>query len=229
MCDRLSSNNAARLPQARRELVPFALFFFQQEGCCTVFSTHLRGDSRKYISSWAMIRTRLLMRSVSAQRCNAGARRMATEKETRPSMVTSTEIMTLLQQVPFGAGLGLHQNLIVEELGWGQATFRLKCSDEFDRPGGTISGPVMFTLADLTMWSLVQTTRGLCPLAVTTNATLNFLSKPKMGCDLVCYGRMLKNGKRLCTGSIEIVSAEDLSTVVASALVSYSVPPASRL
>ena len=46
------------------------------------------------------------------------------------------------------------------------------------RPGGTISGPSMFALADIAMYAAVLASAGPIAHAVTTNLNINFLRKP---------------------------------------------------
>ena len=45
-------------------------------------------------------------------------------------------------------------------------------------PGGTISGPAMMALADLTLYVAILANIGPVGLAVTTNLAFNFLRKP---------------------------------------------------
>ena len=90
------------------------------------------------------------------------------------------------------------------------------------RPGGTISGPSMFLLADLTFYILVLSSYGKTPLAVTSNCTINFFRKPKPY-NLIGKARMLKKGKSLAMGDVFIESEND-KTLVAQASFTYSVP-----
>ncbi len=91
------------------------------------------------------------------------------------------------------------------------------------RPGGTLSGPAMMTLADLAMYALVLSAVGLKPLAVTTNLSINFLRKPAPG-DLIAEARMLKLGKALAVGEVSI-RGDGAADVCAHAVVTYSIPP----
>jgi uncharacterized protein (TIGR00369 family) len=91
------------------------------------------------------------------------------------------------------------------------------------RPGGTLSGPTMMSLADMAMYALVLSAIGKVPLAVTTNLSINFLRKPQPA-DLIAEGRMLKLGKALAVGEV-IIRSEGSDDVVAHAVVTYSIPP----
>lgn len=52
------------------------------------------------------------------------------------------------------------------------------------RPGGTVSGPSMFTIADFAMYVAVLGQVGLVALAVTSNINIHFLRKPVAGRNL---------------------------------------------
>ena len=108
-------------------------------------------------------------------------------------------------------------------MGAGSATVRLRFAKSHIRPGGTIAGPVMMALADVTLYAVVLSLIGRVELAVTTSLTINFLKKPPPA-DLLCHGRILKLGKRLAVGECSLYSAgeEDL---VAHVTGTYSIPP----
>jgi len=105
----------------------------------------------------------------------------------------------------------------------GAVTVAMDISDDHLRPGGTVSGPTMFALADVTAYLLILAHIGRVALAVTTNLNINFLAKPPHG-DLVAEGSLLKLGKRLAVCDIRILSAVD-ETLVAHATATYSIPP----
>src|SRR5437762_4583762 len=91
------------------------------------------------------------------------------------------------------------------------------------RPGGTISGPTMMALADFAMYVAVLAAIGPVPLAVTTNLNINFLRRPAQR-DLIAEARLIKLGKRLAVGDIQIYcDGED--EMVAHATSTYSIPP----
>jgi uncharacterized protein (TIGR00369 family) len=90
------------------------------------------------------------------------------------------------------------------------------------RPGGTISGVAMMSLADVTMYIAVLAAIGWVPLAVTTNLSINFLRKPGPR-DLLAECRLLKLGKRLAVGEVTIFS-DGMEEPVAHAATTYSIP-----
>jgi uncharacterized protein (TIGR00369 family) len=98
----------------------------------------------------------------------------------------------------------------------------MAAGDNDVRPGGTLSGPMMFTLADVAAYLLVLAHVGEVELAVTTSASIHFLAKPPPG-DLLAAGRLIKLGKRLAVCEIHIRSAVN-DALVAQATVTYSIP-----
>jgi uncharacterized protein (TIGR00369 family) len=94
------------------------------------------------------------------------------------------------------------------------------------RPGGTVSGPVLMLLADVTAYVAVLASIGWVPLAVTTSLNINFLRKPKLGA-LVAECRLLKLGKRLAVGDVTIWAEGD-EEPVAHATSTYSIPPQAK-
>ncbi len=102
----------------------------------------------------------------------------------------------------------------------------IQTSDKDLRPGGTVSGPTMMSLVDLTMYLLLLAQIGPVALAVTTNLNINFLRKPEPG-RIRGEGRLLKLGKMLATGEVSIYS-EGLDDPVAHATVTYAIPPSKK-
>lgn len=110
----------------------------------------------------------------------------------------------------------------VLNLSYGSIETRLKVGPESLRPGGTVSGPAMFALADVTIYLAVLSIIGPRKLAVTTNCSIDFMRKPSPG-DLRAEGRILKMGRRLAVGDVLIFSSE-FSEPVARASMTYSLP-----
>ena len=102
------------------------------------------------------------------------------------------------------------------------ALVKLRVSNDDLRPGGTISGPSMFLLADVSFYIAILNLIGKQPLAVTTNCSINFIRKPKPN-DLVAEARILKRGQSLIYGDV-MLRSEDENTKVAHAVFTYSVP-----
>lgn len=112
--------------------------------------------------------------------------------------------------------------LAIEEVWHGGSRVRQRYRPQFVRPGGTISGPTMMALADFAMYVGLLASIGPVPLAVTTNLNINFLRKPGSR-DLVAECRLLKLGKRLAVGEVNIYS-EGIDEPVAHVTSTYSIP-----
>ncbi len=104
----------------------------------------------------------------------------------------------------------------------GAIVMRFAADKRHLRPGGTVSGPAQFALADIASYVAVLAHVGPVALAVTTSATINFLRKPPPG-DLLATARVLKLGRRLVVIDCAIASACD-GALVAHAVATYSLP-----
>jgi len=91
------------------------------------------------------------------------------------------------------------------------------------RPGGTVSGPAMFALADCAYYMATLALVGREALTVTTSAAIDFMRKPAPG-GLVAEARVLKLGRSLSVGDVLIFS-DGVSGPVARASLTYSIPP----
>jgi uncharacterized protein (TIGR00369 family) len=111
----------------------------------------------------------------------------------------------------------------VEAVGPGTARMRMKAGERHIRPGGTLSGPAMMTLADLGLYVVILAHIGPVGLAVTTNLSFNFLRRPEPR-DLVAECRLLKLGARLAVGEVSLFSA-GVEEPVCHATGTYSIPP----
>ncbi|HEY5438489.1 MAG TPA: PaaI family thioesterase [Acidimicrobiales bacterium] len=96
-------------------------------------------------------------------------------------------------------------------------------TDRHGRPGGTVAGPVMMSLADTSAWVAIMSQIGPVVLAVTTSLHIDFLRKPALT-DLMARTTLLKLGKRLAVVDVAIFS-RDSTDLVAKAQVTYSIPP----
>jgi len=115
-------------------------------------------------------------------------------------------------------------DFVVEELDEMRIRVRLATSDKHLRPGGTISGPSMFALADVAVYMAVLAMIGPQALAVTTNCSIDFMRKPEAGKDLIAECRLLKLGRVLAVGDVLMVS-QGSDKPVARASLTYSIPP----
>ncbi|WP_240480171.1 PaaI family thioesterase [Enhygromyxa salina] len=105
----------------------------------------------------------------------------------------------------------------------GRLTLQLSTDDAHLRPGGTVSGPTMMTLADTATYLLVLAHLGPVALAVTTNLNIHFMRKPQPGM-LRASATLLKLGKRIAVAQVGLHGA-DPELLYAHATVTYSLPP----
>ncbi|WP_170324877.1 PaaI family thioesterase [Ruegeria arenilitoris] len=118
----------------------------------------------------------------------------------------------------------VHRDFVVEELTEDSIVMRLVVEDRHLRPGGTVSGPSMFGLADVCVYALILARKGRQSLAVTTNSSLDFLRKPEGGKDMIAQCRLLKLGRNLAVGDV-LMFSEGSDKPVARATMTYSLPP----
>lgn len=115
-------------------------------------------------------------------------------------------------------------DFVVEAVGEAAITVRLPVTDRHLRPGGTVSGPTMFALADVAVYLMILSRIGPVALAVTTNCSIDFLRKPQAGRDLVAEARLLKLGRALAVGDV-LIRSDGGEEPVARASLTYSIPP----
>ena len=118
----------------------------------------------------------------------------------------------------------IEDQLAIEEIFPMGARMRLRVDDRHLRPGGTVSGPSIMLLADVSFYVATLAMIGLEALTVTTNMTLNFLRKPARE-DLMCDARILKLGRRLVSGDCLLYGASGSPVEpVAQVSVTYARP-----
>jgi uncharacterized protein (TIGR00369 family) len=103
----------------------------------------------------------------------------------------------------------------------GGCVVRLNAEYRHLRPGDTVSGPSLFTLADIGGYVCVLSHAGPDALSVTTNLNINFMRKAPAG-PVDGHCRILKLGRALMVFDIDM-RAEGLT--VAHATGTYSIPP----
>ncbi len=112
----------------------------------------------------------------------------------------------------------------IERLTEDGIVMRLKVAERHLRPGGTVSGPNIFALADVAVYLAILARIGPVALAVTTNGAVDFLRKPEAGRDLIGEARLLKMGRVLAVGDV-LIRSEGMEAPVARANMTYSIPP----
>ncbi len=119
----------------------------------------------------------------------------------------------------------IRDEFVIDELVSGAVTMRLRTDERHLRPGGTVSGPTMFALADVAVYAMVLGMIGPQALAVTTNCSIDFMRKPAAGRDLVARASLLKLGKVLAVGDV-LIHSDGVDKPVARATLTYAIPSA---
>lgn len=113
---------------------------------------------------------------------------------------------------------------IVREVGNGGAEVSHQIGHGELRPGGTVSGPVLMSVADVALYVAILGEIGIVPMAVTTSLTINFLRKPSAESDIVGVCKLIKVGRTLVVGEVYLYS-EGSSEAVAHVVGTYAIPP----
>ena len=111
----------------------------------------------------------------------------------------------------------------IENADGASCLLRQRYSEQMLRPGGTISGPTLMALADFAMYVVLLSAIGPAGLAVTTNLNINFLRKGTPGKDVLAAARLLKLGKRLAVGEVNLMSGISPDPI-AHVSATYSIP-----
>jgi len=134
------------------------------------------------------------------------------------SAITVAEFNTLLQKVP----LATHMNISAVHIRKGDVRILMPYGPHLIRPGDTICGPAMMTLADVAVWANIMSFIGPQEMMVTTNLNMNFLRMPGLS-DIIAEARTLKMGRRLAVAAVEIIAA-NTDEMVAHATVTFALP-----
>lgn len=112
----------------------------------------------------------------------------------------------------------------IETVGPQGLVARLRVGNQHLRPGGTVSGPSIFALADIGIYCAILSRIGPVALAVTTNASVDFMRKPAAGRDLLAECRILKLGRSLAVAEA-LVFSDGTEDPAARCSMTYSIPP----
>jgi|SoiMethySBSTD1v2_1073268.scaffolds.fasta_scaffold51185_5 uncharacterized protein (TIGR00369 family) len=108
----------------------------------------------------------------------------------------------------------------IENLDDTSIRMRAPVGDRQLRPGATVSGPTLFSVADAVAWMLTLAHLEPGRDAVTSGVTMQFLRRPRP-VDLVAEGRLLRMGNRLSVSDV-LVYSDGLADPVAQATVTYA-------
>lgn len=112
---------------------------------------------------------------------------------------------------------------LVEQVGNGSATVVHHVGTDHLRPGNTVSGPLLMTVADVALYVAILGAIGIVPLTVTASLTINFLRKPSPNNPITGVCKLIKVGRTLAVGEVSLYSDRD-EAMVAHAVGTYSIP-----
>jgi uncharacterized protein (TIGR00369 family) len=117
---------------------------------------------------------------------------------------------------------GSMDHFVIEEVGPMTARVRMLFNEFRLRPGGTISGPSLMSLADTAMWVALLAMIGREPLSVTSHLDIDFLRKAAAA-DVIGTTQIHKLGRRLAVGDV-LMFSDGESAPCARASVTYAIP-----
>lgn len=92
------------------------------------------------------------------------------------------------------------------------------------RPGGFISGPTQFGMADAALWYLTFGAIGRVePMALTSELSIRFL-RPAVGSKMWARATLDKAGRRNVVGTVRIWCDDDEDRITATAQGTYALP-----
>ncbi len=141
--------------------------------------------------------------------------------EASPRAPLSTEAVSRLIDETFPEIHAAGRQMVIESVTDRRARVRLGVDLRNLRPGGTVSGPAMFTLADFTIYVALIAALGSPAIpAVTSNLSINILLRPDP-VDVVAEAHLIRIGRRLAYAEVALFSVgrEDM---IAHATGSYA-------
>jgi uncharacterized protein (TIGR00369 family) len=118
-------------------------------------------------------------------------------------LATRDELAGALASAAFNA----HFRFRVLEAGDGTCTLEVPFHEEFERPGGVVSGPVFMAAADASIWLSVLSQRGVGETWVTVDLTTAFL-RPARREAFTCSARVLRAGRQVIYAVAECLRAD---------------------
>ena len=134
-------------------------------------------------------------------------------------MLTAKQVETLIRG---GLPAAAEQGVVVESVGENRARVRYRFTESMIRPGGTVSGPTLMSLADAAMYAAILANLDGQEMAVTQNLNINFLSKPGQA-DLIGDAEILRLGRRSAMLEVRLYS-DGNDVMVAHVTGTYAIP-----
>lgn len=139
--------------------------------------------------------------------------------------LTAEDIQKIIHEgVPMARWIGFRVDAVEADC----VHTRIEYRDGLERPGGTLSGPVMMALADASMYAMIMARLGRVEMAVTANLNINFLQRPQPT-DLCAEASLLKLGQRLAFCEVTLFSDGAPDQPVAHVTGSYVLPSPTRV
>ncbi|WP_137820226.1 PaaI family thioesterase [Pseudomonas sp. 2FG] len=133
--------------------------------------------------------------------------------------LTAEQVQALIRMgVPMAEDIDLR----IDRLDTDCALARVPFQAKLVRPGGTLSGPTIMSLADAAMYAVVLGRLGRVEMAVTSNLNINFLARPKP-VDLLAQARILRLSRRQAVCEVSLYSAGE-DELVAHVTGTYALP-----
>ena len=122
-------------------------------------------------------------------------------------------------ELPFFSELGFEIESMSPEVG----VVRFVYDDKWTRPYEIINGGTLMALADVSAYLAIFGRLGIVPLAVTNELKMNFL-RPAIGGDVLARAELLKVGRRVVYGAIDVFMDGEPDRLVAHATCSWMLP-----
>lgn len=124
-------------------------------------------------------------------------------------------------ELPFFQAFGLE----IEDVRPGVGVVRFPYDPKWTRPYEIINGGTLMAMADVAVYLAIFGQIGIVPLAVTNELKMNFL-RPALGGDVLARAELLKVGRRVAYGAVDLFMDGRPDRLVAHATSSYVLPDA---
>ncbi|RTL50352.1 MAG: PaaI family thioesterase [Bradyrhizobiaceae bacterium] len=114
-------------------------------------------------------------------------------------------------------------DILIESADGQTSLLRQPYNERMLRPGGVVSGPTLMALADFAMYAVLLSAIGPVGNAFTTSLNINFLRRGQPGQDVLAAAKLLRLGKRLAVGEVQLLSGTSPDPV-AHVTATYSIP-----
>jgi uncharacterized protein (TIGR00369 family) len=123
------------------------------------------------------------------------------------------------KELPFFEVFGFEIESMDEEAGIARFVY----DEQWTRPYQIINGGTLMALADVAVYIAIFGRLGIIPLAVTNELKMNFL-RPAIGGDVLARAELIKVGRRVVYGVVDVHMDDNPDRLVAHATSSYVLP-----